>query len=88
MAMISDPAFESVKPDYVFAYHNVPGYELGQVILRKGAMTASVRSIIIKLFGKTSHAAEPEKGISPALAIAQLLTTFNGLKEGLASLAA
>jgi len=80
-AMLDDPLFASVQPDYVFAYHNVPGYPLGQVILRKGAMNASVRSIIIKFFGKTSHAAEPECGISPALAIAQLLTTFDGLSN-------
>lgn len=81
LAMIGDPAFESIQPDFVFAYHNVPGYPLGQVILRKGAMTASVRSIVIKLFGKTSHAAEPEHGISPALAISQLITTFDGLSN-------
>ena len=80
-AMIADPAFDEVQPDLVFAYHNVPGYPLRQVILRHGAITASVRSLIIKLYGKTSHAAEPECGISPAPAIAQLLLQLDALSN-------
>lgn len=83
LAMIADPAFEAIKPDYVFAYHNVPGYPLGQVILRHGAITASVRSVVIKLHGKTSHAAEPECGISPAVAIARLITIFDNLSNNM-----
>lgn len=55
-AVIDDPAFQEINPDYVFAYHNVPGYPLGQIVLRHGSITASVRSIIIKLYGHTSHA--------------------------------
>ena len=80
-AMLSDPAFSSIKPDYVFGYHNVPGYPLGQVILRHGAVTASVRSLIIRLHGKTSHAAEPECGFSPAPAIARLLLAFENMSN-------
>lgn len=80
-SMLVDPAFASIKPDLVFAYHNVPGYPLGQVILRDGAMTASVRSLIIKLHGKTSHAAEPENGISPAMAISRLIHIFDNLSN-------
>jgi amidohydrolase len=79
-AMLEDPAF-NITPDYVFAYHNVPGHPLGQVIFRHGAVTASVRSLIIKLSGKTSHAAEPEFGISPAMAIARLITIFDNLSN-------
>jgi len=33
--------------------------------------------MIIKLFGKTSHASEPEKGISPAIAMSEIITYFN-----------
>jgi amidohydrolase len=80
-SMLEDPAFADINPDYVFAYHNVPGHPLGQVILRKGAMTASVRSLIIRLHGRTSHAAEPECGTSPALALAHLLQQLDALSN-------
>ena len=70
--MLSDPQF-NFKPDFVFAYHNLPGYPLNQIVTRKGSFTAAVTSIIFKLKGKTAHAAEPEHGYNPALAIAQLI---------------
>src|SRR5690606_32437789 len=59
-------------PDAVLALHNMPGYPEGQVILRAGTFTPAVRSPIIKFFGKTSHAAEPELGVNPAEAMAHL----------------
>jgi amidohydrolase len=73
MAVLRDPQFDQIHPDYVFALHNLPGYPMGVVVSREGAFTADVRSLIIRLQGMTSHAAEPEHGINPALAIAELL---------------
>jgi amidohydrolase len=81
-AMMQDPAFiESIKPDLVFAFHNIPGYPLGSVMLRRGAFTASVKSTFYRLHGKTSHAAEPENGVSPALCIANLLLGFDAMSN-------
>ncbi len=72
-SVLCDARMQAVKPDLAFALHNLPGYPLGTVVLRKEAFTASVKSLIIKLEGKTSHAAEPEHGINPALAIAEIM---------------
>ncbi|CAM9270072.1 unnamed protein product [Ectocarpus fasciculatus] len=81
-AMIADPRFQSmVQPDLVYAFHNIPGHPLGNVIVRKGAFTASVRSMAIRLHGKTSHAAEPEHGINPAICIAQLIMALNAMSN-------
>ncbi len=71
--VLDDVRFEQIRPDFAFALHNLPGYPLGAVINRKGAFTAGVRSLIIRLQGMTSHAAEPEHGVNPAPAIADLL---------------
>ena len=79
--MLRDPKMERIQPDYVFAFHNLPGYPLHQVVLKKGSFTAAVKSIIIELIGKTSHAAEPEKGINPTLAITEILTKTNALSN-------
>ena len=80
-AVLADPKFAGIQPDYVFAFHNLPGYPTGQVVVKRGAFTAAVRSIIIKLHGKTAHAAEPEYGTNPALAIAEILTQTNLLSN-------
>lgn len=61
------------KPDRVFALHNIPGTPLGTVICRPGSFTCSVVSCDIALHGKTSHAAEPLKALSPYPA-AKMLT--------------
>lgn len=72
-AMLEDKKFVGLKPDYIFALHNLPGYPLSEVVVKDNTFTAAVNSIIINLKGKTSHAAEPEHGINPALAIGEIL---------------
>lgn len=72
-AMLEDEKFKGINPDYIFALHNLPGYKLNEIIVKDNIFTASVNSLIIKLFGKTSHAAEPEHGINPALALSKIL---------------
>lgn len=75
-AVLKDKNFK-YDPDYVFALHNVPMYPKGAVVLRKGSFSASVRSIAIRLKGRTAHAAEPEQGICPDMAISKLLAFAN-----------
>lgn len=71
-ALINDPLFQNILPDYVFALHNLPGYPLHSVIIAKGQMTPTVISLSIRVKGRTAHAAEPDKGINPTLAISTL----------------
>lgn len=75
----SDPKFAPLKPDYVFALHNLPGFPKNQIVIKNDTFTCAVNSIIIKLKGKTAHAGEPEKGINPALAIASIITQFDAI---------
>ncbi len=72
-AVFTDQKFEGLKPDYIFAFHNLPGYPLNQIVLKNNSFTSAAKSIIIKINGKTAHAAEPENGLNPALAIAEIL---------------
>lgn len=72
-AMLKDPVFSILNPDYVFALHNLPGFEKGCVIYREGIFTAAVQSMIIYLDGVATHAAEPEKGNNPSGAVSAIL---------------
>ncbi|MDX1684538.1 MAG: amidohydrolase [Saprospiraceae bacterium] len=81
-AVISDEAFSRLdQPDYVLALHNLPGYVKHKVVLRHEVFSASVKSIIIKFKGKTSHAAEPEYGKNPAWPIWKILKLANDLSN-------
>jgi amidohydrolase len=75
-AIVNDPQFSKLVPDYCFALHNLPGHPMGQVMLRSGAFTCASRGMVVKLKGYTAHAAYPETGRSPALALAEFLETF------------
>jgi len=71
--MIADSKFKEFEPDFIFALHNLPGIPLHKVILSKERFASASRGMVIKLKGKSSHAAEPENGINPANGIAKIL---------------
>lgn len=85
--ILEDPKFEQIKPDFAFALHNLPGFPLHQVVVRKGTFAAGSIGLTISLIGKTSHAAHPDAGINPAQAIAQLIQTLPKLTGNLDSFA-
>jgi amidohydrolase len=76
--VLNDSKF-TYKPHLVFALHNIPGYTKNQVVVKTNTFSCAVNSLIIKLKGVTSHAAEPQMGINPALALAKITERFNQL---------
>ena len=80
-AVISDPAFARLRPDIALAAHNLPGHELGRVVLRTGIFACASRGLSIELAGATAHAAEPQRGRSPALAVAQIVAAWTGARQ-------
>ncbi len=78
--VVNDPNFKAIKPDAIYALHNVPGFPMNQIILKSGSFAAASKGMTIKLNGKTAHAAEPENGISPAMAISNIIRQLLTLK--------
>jgi len=85
IAVVADTQFEQFNPDYCFALHNLPGHPLGDVLIREGGFNCASRGMIINLEGRTAHAAYPETGISPALALADLMQSLPALAASLQS---
>lgn len=81
IAVMNDQNFKQIEPDFCFALHNIPGFKKGSVILKKGTFSAASQGLVVKLIGKTSHAAEPAKGKSPALALAKIIEAVSTLTE-------
>ena len=77
VAINNDERFKKLNPDKVFALHNLPGFDHHDIVVKNNTFTCAVNSIIIKLQGKTSHAAEPQNGLNPALAIAEIIQEFD-----------
>lgn len=76
-----DERFEQLKVDRIIALHNLPGFPLGNIVVKNGPFTPAVSSIAILFKGKTSHAAEPENGNNPAAPIARFLLESLALNQ-------
>jgi len=81
--VIADPQFERIRPDFAFALHNLPGLPLGSVGVRSGPFTFASEGLAIRLTGRTSHAAQPEAGVSPAAVMAILMERLPALPDTL-----
>ncbi|MCX9000017.1 M20 family metallopeptidase [Rhizobiaceae bacterium BDR2-2] len=78
-AMIADGAAEGA--DMAITFHNRPELPAGQVLLNRGASTASSDEFRVVVRGRSGHAARPHAAIDPIVAsahmIAQLQTVIS-----------
>lgn len=81
--VVAAPGFADIRPDYAYALHNLPGRPLGEVSVRSGAFTCASRGLIVRLNGLCSHAAHPELGRSPAMAMCRILQGLKRLPQQL-----
>jgi amidohydrolase len=77
--VLGDTRFRTMKPDFIYALHNLPGYKLGSIILRRGVFCSASLGMKIYYSGKSSHAGHPEDGISPLAAMQSLVTGLGEL---------
>jgi amidohydrolase len=78
-AVLSDPRFAQIAPDFAFAWHNMPGLPLGQAALKAGPANCASRGLALTLTGRTAHASAPETGVSPMRALARLMPALTAL---------
>lgn len=81
-AVVADPAFKGIAPDWAFAIHNEPGTAFGTVATCPGLINCASQGLSITLTGKTAHAATPQDGVSPSLAVAELIPSLMALGPG------
>jgi amidohydrolase len=83
-AIIESEKFDtSLHPDVAYALHNQPGRPFGEISIREGAFACASRGMIVKLYGRCSHAAHPEQGLSPVRTMCQLLKELEQLPQQL-----
>ncbi|HSG68654.1 MAG TPA: M20/M25/M40 family metallo-hydrolase, partial [Bacteroidales bacterium] len=73
LRIIGDPRFKDHEPDHIFAIHNLPSFPLHKVVVSNKNFASASSGMRIDLFGKTSHAAEPEKGKNPGIGMARMI---------------
>lgn len=81
-AVIADPRYAEIKPDWAFSLHNMPGIDFGVATLGPGPANCASRGIWIRLTGSTAHAARPGDGRSPMRAISELMPALEACGSG------
>jgi hippurate hydrolase len=77
--MIEDGLFERFPCDAVFAIHNWPGLEVGQLGVPHGPAMASTSEFEIVVEGHGAHAAMPDLGVDPVFVSIQIAQGLQGL---------
>ncbi|KAJ4459813.1 putative peptidase M20 [Paratrimastix pyriformis] len=78
--MRSDPGWDPlVGSAPIYGLHNIPGAPLAAVLTRRGVFASASRGLNIRLEGRVAHAATPEKGCSPVLAMTGIIHALLGL---------
>jgi amidohydrolase len=80
--VVADRRFGEIAPDFAFSLHNLPGVPLGEVRLKTGVVNCASRGMRIVLDGKTAHSSMPETGVSPMMAVSQLMPALPALGNG------
>lgn len=81
-AVLADPRFAALRPDWAFALHNMPGLPLAAVRVAAGPMNCASVGLRLRLSGRTAHAAMPDTGLSPADAMLGLIPALLALGPG------
>ncbi|UGA54130.1 amidohydrolase [Vibrio sp. VB16] len=81
LSMLNDEPLLSLKVDHVFAYHNLPGYPLNQILVKEGTFACASTGVLIEFEGKTSHAARPENGFNPCQAMVETVQYLQSISQ-------
>jgi len=66
----------------IYAYHNISGLPKGAVCVKDGTTHFASQGLSIYFEGKPSHASQPELGVNPAYAIANIIRALPALVTG------
>jgi amidohydrolase len=78
-AMLADRLFERFPCDEVYGLHNQPNGAVGRVGIRRGAAMAAADFFDIRITGRGSHAAQPNRSVDPVVVQAALVQALQGI---------
>ncbi|HRX35262.1 MAG TPA: M20 aminoacylase family protein [Aestuariivirga sp.] len=79
LRMIEDGLFKRFPCDAVFALHNIPGLDAGQVVVKPGPITAAVDIAGIVVRGVGGHGAVPQKAVDPIVCASSLVMALQSI---------
>ncbi len=79
--IVAEGTLASLAPMAILGFHNLPGVEAGKVVVRSGTFASASCGWSSTWTGRTAHAAEPEKGLSPTAAVTTMSSWLEALPQ-------
>lgn len=80
-AVLDSGILQNYAIDFAFALHNIAGFPMGTVLCKPKSFSCAVLSCEMEFKGKTSHASEPEKSVSPQEAMFEIVSGVKRLQH-------
>lgn len=77
--MIEEGYLKNPDVDYILSLHVMPYLEAGEVELKYGKLNAATNEFSIKINGKSSHAAYPDKSVDSIVVAGYIITALQSL---------
>lgn len=68
-----------IRPDWAFAFHNLPGFPYGSIILKNKEFASASKGIIFSIKGKSSHASMPDMQSAATIPFYKILEEFSNI---------
>ncbi len=79
--MIEEGVLKNPRPEAIFGLHTNPSLEVGQLGYVVGPIMASSDHFRIRLHGKQSHGAAPEKSVDPVVMASQVVMALQTIRS-------
>ncbi len=79
--IIRSEILTKLSVDYIFGIHNLPGYPENAIVVKNNTFAAASCGMIVDIEGRQTHAAHPEKGINPAVAVAEIIIALDDINK-------
>ncbi|ART64630.1 M20 metallopeptidase family protein [Kushneria marisflavi] len=77
--MIQEGVLENPSVDYIFGFHNRPGFDTGEVFVKSGSAMGGNDTFELILFGQSGHAAMPHLAVDPIYLGGSIIQQLQGV---------
>lgn len=71
------PILQKYNVSEIYAFHNMPCYDAGELLVRRGAFSCSSLGLVLRFIGSRAQSAYPEESINPCFDAAKFLNFWD-----------
>ncbi len=80
--IVDSGVLDELNTNVIFGIHNLPNFPEKSIVIKYGTFAAASCGLAVNLTGRQTHAAHPENGINPGLAVAEMINFLSSINNG------